>query len=88
MYKRADMFAILPGGMGTMDEFFEILTWKQLGLHDKPIVIFNHQGYWTHLIQMMDNILENGFAVPETGDMYDVVNTLDELKEYIIQRKK
>lgn len=83
MYKKSDMFVILPGGFGTMDEMFEILTWKQLLLHDKPIVIFNHEHYWDHLIALMNNIIEKGFAKRETLGLFDVVTSLDELVEYI-----
>jgi uncharacterized protein (TIGR00730 family) len=83
MYERSDVFAILPGGFGTMDEMFEIITWKQLKLHEKPIVIFNHDGYWDHLIALMERIISTGFARPETRELYDVVNTLDELMEKI-----
>jgi uncharacterized protein (TIGR00730 family) len=82
MYRKSDIFAILPGGFGTMDEMFEILTWKQLALHNKPIVIFNHQGYWDHLIALMNNIIATGFARPETRQMYDVVHTVEELVAY------
>ena len=49
MAERADAFAILPGGIGTLDETFEILSWKQLGLHDKPIFLVDIEGYWAPL---------------------------------------
>lgn len=60
MYKLADAFLILPGGMGTLDEFFEILTWKQLGLHAKPIAILNEKGYYDHLINLIQHAIEYG----------------------------
>ena len=47
----ADAFCVLPGGLGTLDETFEIITWKQLGLHDKPVVLVNLDGYWTPLLE-------------------------------------
>ena len=50
MVERADAFVILPGGFGTLDEAFEILTWKKLKLHNKPVVIFNAYGYWDHFV--------------------------------------
>jgi uncharacterized protein (TIGR00730 family) len=81
MYQRSDAFIIFPGGFGTMDEMFEILTWKQLRLHDKPVIIFNHLGYWDHLIALMDNIITTGFARPETREIYTVVHEFDELLE-------
>lgn len=85
MYKKADVFVILPGGFGTMDEMFEILTWKQLELHHKPIVIFNHEHYWDHLVALMDNIIAKGFARFETKSLYQVVDSLDELMNYLIR---
>lgn len=80
MYDKSDAFVILPGGCGTMDEMFEILTWRQINLHQKPIIIFNHLGYWDHLIALLDNIIKSGFARPETREMVEVVDTLDGLK--------
>lgn len=79
MYEKSDVFVILPGGFGTMDELFEILTWKQLKLHDKPIIIFNHLGYWDHLVALMDNIITTGFAREENRLIYSVVNDFDAL---------
>jgi uncharacterized protein (TIGR00730 family) len=80
MYQRAQSFVIFPGGMGTLDEFFEILTWKQLALHDKPIVIFNPQGFFDPLLRQIDLFLENGFVSPEHSKLFTVCSTLDELK--------
>lgn len=88
MYKKSDIFAILPGGFGTMDEMFEILTWKQIALHNKPVVIFNYQGYWNNLIALMDIMIDTGFARAESRHMYDVVHTLDELMAYFKKYKK
>jgi len=62
MFERSDAFAVLPGGLGTLDELFEILTWKQLRLHDKPIVIADVAGYWRKLLGLVDQIVESGFA--------------------------
>jgi len=83
MYKKSDIFAILPGGFGTMDEMFEILTWKQLKLHEKPIVILNFDGYWDHLVALMENIINTGFARQENRELYAVVNNVDELMEFL-----
>lgn len=83
MYERSDAFVVLPGGFGTLDELFEILTWKQLRLHSKPIVIFNHNGYWNHLVALMENIINTGFARMENKDYYVVFDTFDELAEYL-----
>jgi uncharacterized protein (TIGR00730 family) len=62
MSERADAFCILPGGVGTLEEFFEILTWRQLHRHNKPIVILNTAEYWTHLIGLFERIIAGGFA--------------------------
>jgi uncharacterized protein (TIGR00730 family) len=67
----------LPGGLGTLDETFEILTWKQLGLHDKPILIINIDGYWTPFLSMIETIITNGFAQPTIRDLFHVVDTIE-----------
>jgi uncharacterized protein (TIGR00730 family) len=79
MFERCDAIVVLPGGFGTMDEMFEIITWKQLRFHDKPIVILNHQGYWDPLIALMENIIHTGFARAETRQLYTVVDTLEDI---------
>ncbi len=73
MAERADGFAILPGGIGTLDEMFEMLSWKQLGLHDKPIFLVDVAGYWAKLRTLLDHIVECGFARPETARLLRVV---------------
>ncbi len=79
MFERSDAFIVFPGGFGTMDEMFEIITWKQLMLHNKPIVIFNYQGYWDPLIALMKNIIENSFAKTEVATYYHVVDKLEDI---------
>lgn len=79
MFERSDAFIVFPGGFGTLDEMFEILTWKQLALHDKPVIIFNYQGYWDPLIALMKNIIEVGFAKPVNATYYKVVTELDQI---------
>lgn len=83
MYQRSDIFVVLPGGFGTMDEMFEILTWKQLQLHDKPIIICNFDGYWDHLIALMQNIIASKFASEEVASFFQVVDSIDNLVEAI-----
>lgn len=73
MAERADAFAVLPGGVGTLDETFEILSWKQLQLHDKPIFLVDVAGYWTPLRMLLDHIVAHGFARPETQKLFAVV---------------
>ena len=76
MYVNSDAFVILPGGAGTLDEFFEILTWKQLGRHDKPIVIINIDGYWDALGALLQTVQEQGFDSVE--DIHRLVFEDDE----------
>lgn len=79
MYDEADTFVVLPGGFGTLDEMFEVITWRQIRIHEKYVIIYNHNGYWDHLIGLMEHMIDMGFARPETRDFYTVVNTKEEL---------
>ena len=79
MYDNADVFVILPGGFGTLDEMFEVITWRQIKIHEKQVVIFNHNGYWDHLVGLMDHIISTGFAKELNRTFYTVVNTKEEL---------
>lgn len=74
MADRADAFVVLPGGLGTLDETFEIITWKQLGLHDKPIIILNEGGYWDGLIDLIDRTIAGGFVAEKHRDLFTVVD--------------
>lgn len=78
MVERSDAFVILPGGLGTLDETFEIITWKMLKLHNKPIIIFNFQGFWDPLLALIDNIVKEKFLSADLG-LYSVANTVDEM---------
>lgn len=77
MFDLADAFAILPGGMGTLDETFEMLTWKQLQLHHKPIVLVNQDGYWDPWLNLANHIIGNGFAHADTARLFTVVDDVD-----------
>jgi uncharacterized protein (TIGR00730 family) len=79
MADRADAFVVLPGGFGTLDEAFEIITWKKLGLHDKPIIIFDDNHFWQPLITLMDNIVAEGFANEWDGKLYSLAKSLPEV---------
>jgi uncharacterized protein (TIGR00730 family) len=79
MAEKADAFAILPGGIGTLDELFEALSWKQLGLHDKPILLVDIGGYWALLRALIDDIVKKGFARPQTRELLRVVPTVTAL---------
>jgi uncharacterized protein (TIGR00730 family) len=76
MSEKADAFAVLPGGIGTLDEMFEILSWKQLGLHDKPILLADIGSYWAPLRVLLDDIVTKGFARPAARELLRVVPTV------------
>jgi uncharacterized protein (TIGR00730 family) len=76
MAEHADAFAILPGGIGTLDETFEILSWRQLDLHDKPIFLVDIGGYWKQLCALLDHIVAEGFARPAARRLLQVVPTV------------
>ena len=79
MAEKADAFAVLPGGIGTLDELFETLSWKQLGLHDKPLLLVDIGGYWAPLRALLDHIVVTGFARPHTRQLLRVVPSVPEL---------
>ena len=75
MFMNCDAVVVLPGGAGSLDELFEVLTWRQLGLHDKPIIIVNTEGYWTPLIQLLNHAVAQGFA---DATLLDFVTLVDD----------
>lgn len=87
MYEEADGFIVLPGGLGTMDEWMEVITWNQLGLLKAPVFVMNTNGYWRALLEMIDHANKTGF-VHSKGifDMY-VADTPDELIDLIDGKK-
>lgn len=68
MADRADAFVALPGGFGTFDELFEVVTWTQLGIHEKPCGILNHEGFFDDLVTFIDNTVAAGFIKPVHRD--------------------
>jgi len=89
MADEADAFLVLPGSIGTMDEFFEIWTWRQLGIHRKPIGLLNAGGYYDHLLHLMNHIQSEGFMGEETTRLvavdHDVPRLLATLLDQIAQ---
>lgn len=81
MAELADAFVAFPGGFGTMEELFEIITWNQIGLLNKPVTIMNLNGYYNSLIEMMDQSVEAGFIKPENRKIVQVAETLEECLE-------
>ena len=76
MFDRSDAFVILPGGMGTLDEMLEILTWKQLGLHKKPVIVANIEGYWDRLLAVIDYGVAEGFIRPKHAHLLQEVKDI------------
>jgi hypothetical protein len=79
MSELADAFAVLPGGLGTLDETFEIITWKQLRLHDKPIVVIDVGGYWQPFEHLLKSIVNNGFAHDDYAKLFTIVPGIDDV---------
>ncbi len=79
MFELSDAFCVLPGGFGTLDETFEIITWRQLKLHDKPIVLVNAAGYWDPFLAMVERQSQEHFVRPEHRDLFSVAGTREEL---------
>lgn len=87
MEDNADAFVITPGGIGTYEEFFEILTLKQLGRHAKAIVIYNISGYYDTMLKMMDETVEKKFMKETAYELYKVFDDADKMLDYIEQYK-
>ena len=83
MVDRSQAFVILPGGLGTLDELFELLTWKQLGLHDKPIVIVNMDGYWSDMLAAVKYIADQGFMRQDDLNLFVEVQDVKDVPQAI-----
>jgi uncharacterized protein (TIGR00730 family) len=83
MFMNSDAIVVLPGGAGTLDEFFEVLTWRQIGLHRKPIYLLNTGGYWTPLMSLVSHVIEQGFAEEPMRSYATLVPDVATLKEHL-----
>jgi uncharacterized protein (TIGR00730 family) len=81
MFMNADAIVALPGGPGTLDELFEVLTWRQLDLHRKPVYVLNVNGYWAPLLALIDHLTREGFADRAFRGFLEPVDTVRELTE-------
>ena len=79
MFERCEAVVVLPGGIGTLEEFFEVLSWRTLGLHTKPIVIVDQGGYWQPLAALLRSCVEGGFADRSHLDLVAFVEDIDQL---------
>jgi hypothetical protein len=87
MYELSDAIIALPGGLGTMDELFEILTWAQLGLHQKPVGLLNVNGFYDDLVTMIEKMVEKGFVSEKNLELLLISDEMEDLfgqmKNYI-----
>lgn len=81
LYEESDAFLIMPGGLGTFDEAFEIITWKQLRLHDKPIILCNVAGSVEPFVAAIDHAIASGFAAESARDLFEVADGVEAVLE-------
>jgi len=79
MFELSDAFCVLPGGLGTLDEAFEIITWKQLDLHDKPIVLVNVGDYWGPLLRLLEHQFAAGYLSQRHARLWGVVQRVEDV---------
>ncbi len=79
MFEAADAFAVLPGAIGTLEEVIELLSWRRLGLHAKPICFLNLDGFWDPLFELFEHILAQGLLPDEFRETWRTVGRVDEV---------
>ncbi len=79
MFEHSDAFCVLPGGVGTLEEFLEIVTWRQLSVHNKPIILANWNGYWDHFVTLGNTIEAGGFGYGPMHELYTVVHSVADI---------
>jgi uncharacterized protein (TIGR00730 family) len=88
MASLSDAFIALPGGYGTLDEFFEIVTWAQLNIHSKPCILINTDGYYDLLVRFLDHAVEEGFLMRANLGLLQVVRNAAEALQRIGQMRE
>ena len=83
MFELSDGFAVLPGGLGTLDEAIEMITWCQLRLHDKPIAILDNDHYWAPFLALIGRFVAEGFAPKKTEKLFTILNDVDRIIDII-----
>jgi len=86
MFMNSDAIVVLPGGAGSLDEFFEVLTWAQIGLHGKPIYLLDVDGYWQPLVGLIDHIIAQGFADHSLRGHFAMVPDVQALEAALLSR--
>ncbi len=79
MFERSEAFCVLPGGVGTLEETFEVVTWRQLHRHNRPIILLNTDGCWSHLVGLLERIIEEGFMHKGNSALVTVVERAEEV---------
>jgi hypothetical protein len=85
MVELADAFLVLPGGYGTLEELLEAVTWAQLGLHAKPVILINAAGYWDGLLSFLDSAVEAGFIKPKNRALLRVAGCAEEAVRMVVE---
>ena len=83
IYEKCDAALILPGGYGTLDEMFEIITWNQLKIHNKKIILLNSGGFYNHLIDHLTEMQSEGFLYDNFTDKVTIINSPEELRSLL-----
>ena len=84
MFMNSDAVVVLPGGAGSLDEFFEVLTWAQIGLHGKPIFLLDVDGYWQPLLSLINHVIAEGFAAPSLLGLFATVPDVAALEKALL----
>lgn len=88
MEDKADAFVVCPGGIGTFEEFFETLTLKQLGRHDKPIAVLNTLDYYSSMLKMLENAVDGAFMSRGCTELFAVCKTPEEVMHYLLHSER
>ncbi|MEO9885285.1 MAG: TIGR00730 family Rossman fold protein [Balneola sp.] len=88
MEKKSSAFLVLPGGFGTLDEFFEILTWRQLGIHNKPIILLNAFGYFDGLATFVENAIDQDFVRANNRNLFSITTNFEETISVLEEKLK
>ena len=88
MYDNSDAFIVLPGGVGTLDEFFETLTWAQLGLHNKPVILLNIDNFWNPLLDLLSHQVKSGFMNKNINKLFITLKTSQKAIDYLLDSNR